>query len=480
MSDAMIDAGRWLADRGLSIDDALVNLTRAMGRWAARADFYAQWRQQEVWSLESGVVRSGSYLADTGFALRTVRDGEYIFASGQALTGEAMRQAAAQVASAAGDGAYGVISPSPTVDTAVKPRYGHLDPLPMLDGAAKRAILQQVDQAARSLDPRVVRVSAQLAGEYGSMCIVHADGRSSVDARPLVMLSVHVQVESGGRRESASQSLSWRAGYEQLTERVVAALVAEVVRVALVNLEARPAPAGQMSVVMGPGSTGILLHEAVGHGLEGDFIRRGSSAFAGRLGERVAAPGVSVVDDGTLWQQRGSLTVDDEGQPSQRNVLIDDGILVGYLQDQLNGTQMGGTSTGNARRQHYGAPPMPRMTNTFMQAGTEDPQDIIRSVPRGLYIAGLGSGQVDITSGRFVFQTSEAYLIEDGHITAPVTGATILGEGPHTLQRVSRIGSDLQISDGAFVCSKNGQDVPVSVGQPTLRLDAVTVGGTAT
>ncbi|MEY3095578.1 MAG: Protein tldD, partial [Pseudomonadota bacterium] len=356
--------------------------------------------------------------------------------------------------------------------------YGVADPLEGLSSEDKVALLMSVERIARAEDPRVVQVMASLAGEFDVVLILRSDGRLAADVRPLVRLSVSVIVESNGRREQGSSGGGGRADFGLFTPAVLTGHAKEAVRQALVNLESRPAPAGQMPVVLGPGWPGVLLHEAVGHGLEGDFNRKCSSAFAGRMGQRVAAKGVTVIDDGSLPGRRGSLNVDDEGNATQRNVLIEDGILCGYLQDSLNARLMGVAPTGNGRRESYAHLTMPRMTNTFMLAGQDDPADIVASLDRGLYAVNFGGGQVDITSGKFVFSASEAYWVEGGKIQYPVKGATLIGNGPDALTRVSRIGNDLSLDPGIGTCGKEGQSVPVGVGQPTLRLEGLTVGGT--
>ena len=340
-------------------------------------------------------------------------------------------------------------------------------------------MLERLERYARALDPRVTQVIAGLAGEYDVVLVARSDGLMNADIRPLVRLSVQVIVESNGKREQGSSGGGGRFDYAYFTDEVLSDYAAKAVHQAVINLDAKPAPAGNMTVVLGSGWPGILLHEAVGHGLEGDFNRKGSSTFAGRIGERVAAEGVTVVDDGTIANRRGSLQMDDEGNPTQCTVLIEDGILKGYLQDTLNARLMGVPITGNARRESFAHLPMPRMTNTYMLNGDKDPQDIIASVKRGLYAANFGGGQVDITSGKFVFSTAEAYMIEDGKITYPVKGATLIGNGPEALTRISMIGNDMALDPGVGVCGKEGQSVPVGVGQPTVRIDGLTVGGTA-
>ncbi|HMH67201.1 MAG TPA: metalloprotease TldD, partial [Pinirhizobacter sp.] len=359
--------------------------------------------------------------------------------------------------------------------------YPAIDPVESLPNEEKIAVLREVDAYARSRDPRVKQVVVSMSATLDTVLIAASDGTLAADVRPLVRLNVQVIVEQDGRREQGHSGGGGRYGYRQLLENGRAhAFAAEAVRQALVNLEAVDAPAGGMTVVLGPGWPGILLHEAIGHGLEGDFNRKGSSAFAGRIGERVAAKGVTVVDDGTLDGRRGSLNIDDEGTPTECTMLIEDGILRGYMQDKLNARLMGVKSTGNGRRESFAQLPMPRMTNTYMRGGDRDPQEIIASVKRGLYAVNFGGGQVDITNGKFTFSASEAYLIEDGKVTRPVKGATLIGNGPEALTRVSMIGNDMKLDEGVGVCGKDGQSVPVGVGQPTLRIDNMTVGGTAT
>ncbi|HUG76052.1 MAG TPA: metalloprotease TldD, partial [Burkholderiales bacterium] len=359
------------------------------------------------------------------------------------------------------------------------PLYRSVDPIGSLASEAKVALLEKLERKCRALDPRVTQVMASLGGEYEVVLIARADGAIAADVRPLVRLSVQVIAEQGGRRESGVSGGGGRTDYSHFTDEVLDGYARQAVSQALVNLEARPAPAGTMTVVLGPGWPGVLLHEAIGHGLEGDFNRKGTSAFSGRLGQRVASRGVTVVDDGTLPGRRGSLTVDDEGNPTRRTVLIEDGVLRGYMQDSLNARLMKMPLTGNARRESFAHLTMPRMTNTYMLAGAHDPLEIIASVKKGLYATNFAGGQVDITSGKFVFSAAEAYLIEDGKVTHPVKGASLIGNGPDALTRVAMIGDDLQLDSGIGTCGKEGQSVPVGVGQPTLRIDGLTVGGTA-
>jgi TldD protein len=440
------------------------------------ADLYFQYSRSESWSLEEGIVKSGSFNIDQGVGVRAVSGEKTAFAYSDDITFNAL-QAAAQATRAIGrQGGAG--------STAIARRgelralYAPQDPLASLGAPEKVALLERLERIARGLDPRVTQVMASLAGEYEVVMVARSDGVQAADVRPLVRLSLQVIVEADGRREQGGAGGGGRFDYAYFTDAVLNDYAQKAVQQALLNLDARPAPAGTMTVVLGSGWPGILLHEAIGHGLEGDFNRKGTSAFSGRIGERVAAPGVTVVDDGTIAQRRGSLNVDDEGNATQRNVLIEDGVLRGYLQDTLNARLMGVAPTGNGRRESYAHVPMPRMTNTYMLNGDRDPAEIIASVDRGLYAVNFGGGQVDITSGKFVFSASEAYMIENGKLTYPVKGATLIGNGPDALTRVSMIGNDMKLDSGVGTCGKEGQSVPVGVGQPTLRIDGLTVGGT--
>ncbi|MET0267188.1 MAG: metalloprotease TldD [Duganella sp.] len=442
------------------------------------ADLYFQCTRSESWSLEEGVVKTGSFSIDQGVGVRAVAGERTAFSYSDDISAVALRQAADATRSIARAGAGKV-----KVSGALRPVGGRAlylphDPLASLDAAAKVALLERVEQMARASDPRVTQVMAELSGEYDVVLVVRSDGVLAADIRPLVRLSLTVIVEQHGRRETGTSGGGGRDDYGLFTDAVLDGYASAAVREALVNLEARPAPAGPMTVVLGPGWPGILLHEAIGHGLEGDFNRKGASTFSGAIGERVAAPGVTVVDDGTLAGRRGSLNIDDEGNPTQCTTLIEDGILRGYLQDTMNARLMKMPVTGNARRESFAHLPMPRMTNTYMRAGDRDPQEILASVKHGLYAVNFGGGQVDITNGKFVFSASEAYLIENGKISHPVRGATLIGNGPDVLQRVAMIGNDLQLDPGVGVCGKEGQSVSVGVGQPTLRIDGMTVGGT--
>ena len=442
------------------------------------ADLYFQYSRSEAWSLDEGIVKSGSFNIDQGVGVRAIAGEKTAFAYSDDISARALGDAAGAVraiAAAGQEGKFGHFRPS----TASHALYVPNDPIASLPAEAKVRLLERLEGFARAVDTRVVQVMASLAGEYEVVLVAGSDGRLAADIRPLVRCSISVIVESGGKREQGSAGGGGRFDFGYFDDAVLQRYAAEAVHQAVTNLDAGPAPAGQMTVVLGAGWPGILLHEAVGHGLEGDFNRKGSSAFSGRLGQRVAARGVTVIDDGTLADRRGSLNIDDEGNPTQRTVLIEDGILKGYMQDSLNARLMGVPVTGNGRRESFAHLPLPRMTNTMMLAGEHDPQEIIASVKKGIYAANFGGGQVDITSGKFVFSMSEAYLIEDGKVTRPIKGATLIGNGPDALTRVSMIGSDLKLDPGVGTCGKDGQSVPVGVGQPTLRIDGLTVGGTA-
>ena len=441
------------------------------------ADLYFQYTRSEGWSLEEGIVKAGSFAIEQGVGVRAMSGERTAFAYSDEISFNALQDAARATRAIARQG--GGRAARIARRTTSPRRYQPLDPLASLDSGAKVALLEKLERLCRARDPRVGQVMAQLGAEYEVVLIARADGLRVADVRPLVRLSVQVIAEQHGRRESGSAGGGGRTGYAMFTDAALEEYARQAVDQALVNLEARPAPAGTMTVVLGPGWPGILLHEAIGHGLEGDFNRKGSSAFSGRMGERVAAPGVTVVDDGTIPDRRGSLTVDDEGNPTQRTVLIEDGVLRGLLQDSLNARLMKMPLTGNGRRESYAHLTLPRMTNTFMVGGAHDPGEIIRSVKKGLYAVNFGGGQVDITSGKFVFSAAESYLIEDGKVTAPVKGATLIGNGPDVLTRVAMVGNDFKLDPGIGTCGKEGQSVPVGVGQPTLRIDGLTVGGTA-
>jgi TldD protein len=441
------------------------------------ADIYFQYSRLQSWMLEDGIIKDGNFNIERGAGLRAQSGEKTGFAYADEVQFETLLQAAKAARAIARGGGEGRVKLE-GIGTGRR-LYEPIDPLGSLSDEDKVALLHRVDEEARRLDPRVRQVIASLVAVRDLVLIASDDGRLSADVRPLVRLNVSVIVEDGDRREQGASGGGARAdlGYFLAEDRALG-YAREAVHQALINLDADAAPAGNMTVVLGPGWPGVLLHEAIGHGLEGDFNRKGTSAFAGRIGERVAAPGVTVVDDGTLAGRRGSLNLDDEGTPTQNTVLIEDGILRGYLQDRLNARLMGVASTGNGRRESYAHLPMPRMTNTYMLAGDRDPAEIIASVDKGLYAVNFGGGQVDITSGKFVFSASEAYLIEKGRVGRPVKGATLIGNGPDVLTRVSMIGNDLALDQGVGTCGKEGQSVPVGVGQPTLRVDGLTVGGT--
>jgi TldD protein len=459
------------------------HLSRALAEIKAHkvdeADLYFQYTRSEGWSLEEGIVKTGSFSIDQGVGVRAVSGEKTAFAYSDDISNASLLDSARTVRSisSAATGARTKIATKKIAGT--RSLYPDLDPISTLDSTTKVELLGKVERLARAKDPRVAQVMAGLASEYDVVMVARADGTLAADVRPLVRLSVTVIAEQKGRREMGSAGGGGRFGLAYFDDAMIGKYVDEAVQAALTNLESRPAPAGEMTVVLGPGWPGILLHEAIGHGLEGDFNRKGSSAFSGRIGERVAAKGVTVLDDGTIADRRGSLNVDDEGNTSQRNVLIEDGILKGYIQDAMNARLMGVAPTGNGRRESYAHVPMPRMTNTYMLAGDKQPQEIVASIKRGLYATNFGGGQVDITSGKFVFSASEAYWVENGKILYPVTGATIVGNGPDALTRVTMIGNDMQLDSGVGTCGKEGQSVPVGVGQPTLRIDGLTVGGTA-
>ena len=449
-----------------------------VGRKVDYADLYFQYSRFEGWSLEEGIVKSGSFNIEQGVGVRAVSGEKTAFAYSDEISFNALEDAAKATRAIAAAGQSRRIK-SNFSKRSVVPLYQDIDPIASLPSAAKVKLLEALEKKCRALDPRVKQVMASLGGEYEVVLIARSDGGIAADVRPLVRLSVQVIAEQDGRRESGSGGGGGRTDYSHFSDAVLDEYATQAVSQALTNLESRAAPAGTMTVVLGPGWPGVLLHEAVGHGLEGDFNRKGSSAFSGRLGQRVAAPGVTVVDDGTMPGRRGSLSVDDEGTPTRRNVLIEDGVLRGYMQDSLNARLMKMPLTGNARRESFAHMTMPRMTNTYMLAGNHDPAEIIKSVKKGLYATNFGGGQVDITNGKFVFSAAEAYLIEDGKVTHPVKGATLIGNGPDALTRLSMIGNDLKLDSGLGTCGKEGQSVPVGVGQPTLRIDGLTVGGTA-
>ena len=438
-------------------------------------ELYLQYGASESFGFDDGRLKTADYNTASGFGLRGVSGETTAFAHANEISEAAIDRAAATLKLL--NPAKGVpASPPQRTNQAM---YGADDPLSAVPFARKVALCQTIDAAARARDPRVSQVSVTLSASWNVIDIIRADGFVAHDVRPLVRLGIQIVAQDGNRRETGYHGLGGRYLYDDLFKpetwnRTIDIALAQ----ALVNLESVAAPAGEMPVVLGPGWPGVLLHEAVGHGLEGDFNRKGTSAFSGRIGERVAAPGVTVVDDGAIGGRRGSLTIDDEGTPTRRNILIEDGILKGYIQDRLNARLMGVEPTGNGRRESFAFAPMPRMTNTFMLSGESDPEEIIRSVPKGLYCVNFGGGQVDITSGNFVFSASESYMIEDGKLTRPVRNATLIGNGPEALKYVSMVGSDLKLDEGIGVCGKEGQSVPVGVGIPTNKIDRMTVGGT--
>ncbi len=459
------------------------HLLRALAEITARkvddADLYFQYTRSEGWSLEEGIVKTGSFSIDQGVGVRAVSGEKTAFAYSDDISEASLLDAARTVRTISAATGTGRAKVGTKKIAGGRSLYQGLDPIATLDSTAKVQLLERAEKLARSKDPRVAQVMAGLASEYDVVMVARADGTLAADVRPLVRMSITVIAEQNGRREMGSGGGGGRFGLGYFDDERIEAYVNDAVSAALTNLESRPAPAGEMTVVLGPGWPGILLHEAIGHGLEGDFNRKGSSAFSGRVGKRVAAKGVTVLDDGTISDRRGSLNVDDEGNASQRNVLIEDGILRGYIQDSLNARLMGVAPTGNGRRESYAHIPMPRMTNTYMLGGDKAPGEIVASIKKGLYATNFGGGQVDITSGKFVFSASEAYWVENGKILYPVKGATIVGNGPDALTRVTMIGNDMKLDSGVGTCGKEGQSVPVGVGQPTLRIDGLTVGGTA-
>jgi TldD protein len=441
-------------------------------------ELFLEYRETESFAFDDGRLKTAAFDTSRGLGLRAVAGEAIGLAHSPELSLAALERAIDAVA-AVKAGYSGSLALPPQGTN--RKRYGEANPIRGQVQAAKVGLLEQIDAYARAKDPRVKQVSASLAGSWQQVEIRRADGSRSADVRPLVRLNVQVVVGDGKRMETGSFGAGGRVGYDELLAPAKwQSMVDEALRQALINLESVAAPAGEMTVVLGPGWPGVLLHEAIGHGLEGDFNRKQTSAFAGLMGQRVAAPGVTVVDDGTLDERRGSLTIDDEGTPSACNVLIEDGILVGYMQDRQNARLMGMRPTGNGRRQSYAHQTMPRMTNTYMRAGDREPAEILAGVKSGLYAKNFGGGQVDITSGKFVFTAAEAYLIEDGRITAPVKGATLIGNGPDCLTKVRAVGNDLQLDQGVGTCGKEGQWVPVGVGQPTLLIEGLTIGGTKT
>jgi TldD protein len=448
-----------------------------MGHAIDNADLYFQLAREESWSLEDGIVKDGSHSIEQGVGVRAIAGEKTGFAYSDEIVMPALEEASRAARAIARQGATHAVQ-------AWSARAGHrlylpIDPLVTMNDVDKVSLLSRIDAETRRMDPRIVQVMASLSALHEVVLVVTSDGVMAADVRPLVRINISVIAEQDGRREQGFSGGGGRFSLGEVTFERALRHAREAVRQALVNLDAVPAPAGTMPVVLGPGWPGVLLHEAIGHGLEGDFNRKGTSAFTNRIGQRVASELCTVVDDGTLSGRRGSLNIDDEGTPTRCTTLIENGVLKGYLQDKLNARLMGMEPTGNGRRESFAHIVMPRMTNTYMLAGPHDPQEIIRSVRKGLYAVNFGGGQVDITSGKFVFSASEAYLIENGKVTAPVKGATLIGNGPDVLTRVSMVGNDLELDQGIGVCGKEGQSVPVGVGQPTLKIDALTVGGTA-
>ena len=465
-----------LAPSGLDEARLTSVLGTVMGHQVDAADLYFQLAREESWSIEDGIVKDGSHSIEQGVGVRAMSGEKTGFAYSDEIVLPALEEASRAARAIARQGGEHSVQ-------AWQPRAGHrlylpVDPLATVTDPDKVSLLERLDVETRRMDPRITQVMASISALHEVILVMTSDGTLAGDVRPLVRINVSVIAEQNGRREQGFSGGGGRFGLDAITLERALAYAREAVRQALVNLEAVPAPAGPMTVVLGPGWPGVLLHEAIGHGLEGDFNRKGTSAFTGRIGQRVASELCTVVDDGTLEGRRGSLNVDDEGTPTRCTTLIENGVLRGYIQDKMNARLMGVEPTGNGRRESFAHVVMPRMTNTYMLAGPHEPEEIVRSVKKGLYAVNFGGGQVDITSGKFVFSASEAYLIEDGRITAPVKGATLIGNGPDVLTRVSMVGQDLELDEGIGVCGKEGQSVPVGVGQPTLRVDGLTVGGT--
>ena len=472
----MTDTSTSLVDRAGLDRQRLAKLVSRGLDGADDGELFLEYRQAEVLSFDNGRLKQATYDTSQGFGLRAVKDEAVGYAHASDISEAAMERAADAVRAVKGgySGRYAAAPPRSNVKL-----YGEESPLSSPSFEAKARLLQTIDAYARAKDPRVRQVSASLAATWQVVEILRGDSEIYRDIRPMVRVNASVVVGDSSRQETGGDGYGGREHYERfIATDAWQGAVDNAVRQALINLEADPAPAGEMDVVLGPGWPGVMLHEAVGHGLEGDFNRKQTSAFAGLMGQRVAAKGVTVVDDGTMARRRGSLSIDDEGTPTNRTVLIEDGILVGYMQDRQNARLMGMKPTGNGRRESFAHVPMPRMTNTYMLAGTSEPDEIIASVKNGIYATYFGGGQVDITSGKYVFQCTEAYRIENGKVGAPIKGAMLIGNGPTDLNRISMIGNDLALDDGIGTCGKNGQGVPVGVGQPTLRIDRITVGGT--
>ena len=477
MNALAIAETRLLAPTGLDTDALQRAFNTLLGPGIDFGDLYFQHSRRESWSMEDGIVKDGAHAIEQGVGVRAISGEKTGFAYSDDLDAGALLASAHSARAIARDGRQHAGQSLARV--AGRQLYPAVDPVDAFANEAKVALLRRVDGLVRALDPRAQQVMVSLSGGVDTVLVARSDGVLAGDVRPLVRMNIQVIVEQNGRRESGFAGFGGRYSYEQLlADDKPETFAREALRQALVNLDAIDAPAGTMPVVLGHGWPGVLLHEAVGHGLEGDFNRKGTSTYAGRMGQRVAAKGVTIVDDGTLDGRRGSLNIDDEGTPTSCTTLIEDGILVGYMQDTLNARLMGMAPTGNGRRESFAHLVMPRMTNTYMRAGTHDPQEMIRSVKRGLYAVNFGGGQVDITSGKYVFTATEAYLIEDGKVTAPVKGATLIGNGPETMQRVAMIGNDMALDDGVGICGTDGQSVPVGVGQPSLLISELTVGGT--
>lgn len=477
----------FLAPGAMSLNDLTTVMNSILGKSVDAADLFFQSHRHESWSLEDGIVKDGSYNSDSGVGIRAMTGEKTGFAYSEDLLLPALKQSALAARSIAKAGQSGILQP--TANYQIKALYDDIDPLSSIPDSVKIALLEEIDRFIRKLDPRIIQVTASLSGSFEQMMVMASDGTLMADIRPLTRCSISVIAEQGDRRERGSSGAGGREDYNRfitLSNNKYSAsdetliLAREAVDQALINLEAIEAPAGNMPVVLGPGWPGVLLHEAIGHGLEGDFNRKGSSAFSNRIGEQVASSICTIVDNGTLENRRGSLTIDDEGTKTNCTTLIENGILKGYMHDKQNARLMGSESTGNGRRESYAHLPMPRMTNTYMLAGASEHEEIIRSVKKGIYASNFGGGQVDITSGKFVFSASSAFLIEDGKVTAPIKGATLIGNGPDVLTKVSMVGNNLELDKGVGVCGKDGQSVPVGVGQPTLKVDEITVGGTAT
>ena len=477
MNALALAESRLLAPTGLDAATLERTFAALLGPGVDFGDLYFQHARRESWSMEDGIVKDGAHSIEQGVGVRAISGEKTGFAYADDLDAAALAASAQSARAIARDGRQH--GPQALQRNPGRALYPALDPVDAMANEAKVAVLRRVDALVRALDPRVQQVMVGLTGGVDTVLVARSDGVLAGDVRPLVRMNVQVIVEQGGRRESGYAGFGGRYSYDELlADDKPERFAREALRQALVNLEAVDAPAGVMPVVLGSGWPGVLLHEAVGHGLEGDFNRKGTSTYAGRIGQQVAARGVTIVDDGTLEGRRGSLNVDDEGTPTQCTTLIEDGVLVGYMQDTLNARLSGVAPTGNGRRESFAHLVMPRMTNTYMRAGMHDPQEMIRSVKKGLYAVNFGGGQVDITSGKYVFSATEAYLIEDGKVTAPVQGATLIGNGPETMQKVAMVGHDMALDDGVGTCGKDGQSVPVGVGQPSLLISELTVGGT--